>query len=112
MGDAKQGRGKAPKTYRSFTERYPDIGAAWELLRKAESTGGLDERTLRLVKLGIAIGGMKEGAVHSAVRKALAAGVTTGEVEQVVAMAASTIGLPSTVAIYSWVLEQVEKRDD
>jgi alkylhydroperoxidase/carboxymuconolactone decarboxylase family protein YurZ len=60
------------------------------------------------VKLGIAIGGMKEGAVHSAVRKALAAGISVDEIGQVVALAASTLGFPSTVAVYSWVREQLE----
>lgn len=109
MSESSKKPGKAPKTYQMFIKRYPEIGAAWELLRKAEHAGGLDDKTLRLVKLGVAVGGMKEGAVHSAVRKALEAGVSAGEVEQVVALAASTIGLPSTVAIYSWVLEQVEK---
>ena len=104
------GRGaKPPKTYKLFVERYPEIGQAWDLVRRAEGRGNLDDKTLRLVKLGIAIGGMKEGAVHSAVRKALAAGVTPDEVGQVVAMAASTLGFPSTVAVFSWVDEQVEK---
>ena len=101
--------GKIPKTYGLFLERYPEIGQAWELLRKAEGKGGLSEKSSRLIKLGIAIGGMKEGAVHSGVRKAVAAGASREEIEQVVAMAASTLGLPSTVAIYSWVLEQLEK---
>jgi 4-carboxymuconolactone decarboxylase len=110
MAKTQKKGGKVPKTYGRFIERYPEIGQAWELLRKAEQKGGLNEKTTRLVKLGIAIGGMKEGAVHSGVRKALDAGASREEIEQVIAMAASTLGLPSTVAIYSWVLEQIEKR--
>ena len=106
MGKSKSA--KPPKTYKSFVERYPELGQAWELVRRAEAKGGLDGKTLRLVKLGIAIGGMKEGAVHSAVRKAVAAGVSSEEIAQVVAMAASTLGFPSTVAVYSWVQEQVD----
>jgi alkylhydroperoxidase/carboxymuconolactone decarboxylase family protein YurZ len=109
MAKTRKTGGKVPKTYGLFLDRYPEIGAAWELLRKAEATGGLPEKTIRLIKLGIAIGGMKEGAVHSGVRKAVASGASRQEIEQVVAMAASTLGLPSTVAIYSWVLEQLEK---
>ncbi len=99
---------KPPKTYQQFVDRYPDLGKAWDLVRRAERDGPLDAKTLRLVKLGIAIGGMKEGAVHSAVRKALSAGVSPAEIEQVVAMATSTLGFPSTVAVFSWVDEQVE----
>ena len=101
---------KIPKTYGVFVERYPEIGEAWGLLRRAEAKGGISEKHARLIKLGIAIGGMKEGAVHSGVRKALDAGASRTEIEQVVAMAASTLGLPSTVAVYSWVLEQLTKR--
>jgi hypothetical protein len=74
MAKAKKKGGKIPKTYGLFLERYPEIGQAWELLRKAEGKGGLSEKSMRLIKLGIAIGGMKEGAVHSGVRKAPGAG--------------------------------------
>ena len=109
MAKAQKKRGKVPKTYGLFIERYPEIGQAWELLRKAEAKGGLSDTTTRLIKLGIAIGSMKEGAVHSGVRKAVEAGASREEIEQVVAMAASTLGLPSAVAVYSWVLEQLEK---
>ena len=69
----------------------------------AEKTGPLDEKACRLVKLAVAIGGRSEGAVHSAARKALAAGVTAAEIEQVIALAASTIGFPRAVAAYTWV---------
>lgn len=94
---------KPPKTFERFSKRYPKIREAWDLLGEAAAEGPMDEKTARLVKLGIAIGARGEGAVHSAVRKALAAGVTRGEIEQVIALAASTIGLPSTVAVFTWV---------
>ncbi len=99
---------KAPETHGAFVARFPEVAEAWELIRKAESKNGFAEKTMRLLKLAIAIGGMKEGAVHSGVRKALAAGATRKEIEQLVVLAASTIGLPSTVAIYSWVREQLD----
>ena len=67
---------------------------------------------MRLVKLGIAIGTRQEGAVHSAVRKACAAGVTTDEIDQIIALAASTIGFPSAVAVYSWVRDELDKSAD
>jgi Carboxymuconolactone decarboxylase family len=41
---------------------------------KCHETGPLDEKTRRLVKLGIAIAARHEGAVHSATRNALNAG--------------------------------------
>lgn len=92
-----------PKTYRKFVAAHPELGKAWQLMRDAEAQGPLDEKTARLIKLGIAVGAMREGAVHSNVRKALADGITPEELEHVVALAASTLGMPSTVAIFSWV---------
>lgn len=98
-----------PKTYRAFVKRYPKLGAAWETISEAGKEGPLDERTARLIKLGIAIGALREGAVHSSVRKALASGASKDEIEQVVALAAGTLGLPATVAVYSWVHDVLDK---
>ena len=82
-----------------------------ELMREEESDGPFDDKTMRLLKLAVAIGGMKEGAVHSSVRKARTAGATDEEIEQILALAASTLGLPPTVAVYSWVLDELQGRD-
>lgn len=46
---------------------------------------------------------MREGAVHASVRKAHALGNPRETVEQVVALAAGTLGLPFTVAVWTWV---------
>ncbi|MBI5548681.1 MAG: carboxymuconolactone decarboxylase family protein, partial [Deltaproteobacteria bacterium] len=78
-------------------------GQAWELTHEAGSEGPLDERTVRLVKLGIAMAAMREGAVHSGVRKALDSGATRDEILQTVALLAGTIGFSSAVAVYTWV---------
>lgn len=96
---------KAPKSYRAFVDRYPKLGEAWDSIREAEEQGPLDETTRRLVKLAIAVGAMRTGAVHSAVRKAAADGVPREAMEQIVALAASTIGLPSAVAVHGWIDE-------
>lgn len=100
---------KPPATFTAFQQKYPTIAKAWDQLSEAGQQGPLDEPTQRLIKLGIAICALREGAVHSAARKALAAGVAPAAIDQVIAMAATTIGLPSTVAVYSWIREQVEK---
>ena len=67
--------------------------------------GPLDARTQRLVKLAIAVGAQRESAVHSAVRKALDEGVSLAEMEQLVPLAAPTIGFPASVAAWSWITE-------
>src|SRR5687768_4448277 len=92
-----------PDSYRKFLERYPKLGDAWESAREAEETGPFDAKTRRVMKLAIAVGAMREGAVRSAVRKALAEGVEPDAIRQVVALSATTIGFPSAVAIDTWI---------
>ena len=94
---------KPPDTFIEFSRRSPQLAEAWRLAGEAGRGGPLDGRTGRLVKLAVSVGSLREGAVHSAVRKALASGVTREEIEQVIALAASTIGFPAAVAVFSWV---------
>jgi alkylhydroperoxidase/carboxymuconolactone decarboxylase family protein YurZ len=98
---------KPPATYQAFIERYPRLAQAWEWIAEAGKDGPLDERTTRLVKLAVAVGALRQGAVHAGARKALSLGISRAEIDQVVALAAGTLGLPATVAVYSWVQEIV-----
>jgi len=97
---------RPPAVHRQFVVRFPRLGKAWDLVNEEGGTGPLDQKTQRLVKLAVAIGAMREGAVHSGVRKARDAGASLAEMEQVVALAASTIGLPSAVAVWTWMRDQ------
>jgi len=97
---------KPPAAHQQFVRRFPRLGEAWDRVNEEGADGPLDARTQRLLKLAIAIGALREGAVHSGVRKARDAGATTAEMEQIVALAASTIGLPSTVAAWGWLREE------
>ena len=83
--------------------RYPKLAEAWDAIHEAGAMGPLDAKTQRLVKLAVAIGGLREGAVHASARKALDMGISIEELEQVVALAAGTLGLPATVAAFTWV---------
>lgn len=98
-----------PKAYAAFIAQYPKLGEAWQLMREAGEAGPLDQRSMRLIKLAVAIGSMSEGAVHSAVRKALSTGATREEINQVVALAASNIGLPAAVAVSTWLQDCFEE---
>jgi len=91
-----------PKTYQRFIARYPKLREAWDCLHEAGSDGPLTPREVRLLKLAVSIGALREGAVHSGVRKALAAGIAREEIEQLVALAAGTLGMPAAVAVFSW----------
>lgn len=97
-----------PDLHRQFVQQYPKLAQAWELIADEGREGPLDEHTGRLIKLGVAIGAMREGAVHASVRKALALGIEPEVLYQTVALAAGTLGLPSTAAVYSWVRDVME----
>lgn len=95
-----------PGVYLRFREGFPDVADALDKLGEAvDGAGPLDERTARLVKLGLAIGSEAEGAVRSNVRKALTAGATTDEVRQVAILAITTCGFPTAIAGMGWVDE-------
>lgn len=103
---------KPPKAFQNFTANFPELSQAWDLIHQAGRQGPIDERTARLIKLGVAIGAMREGAVHSSVRKAKAMGISREELDQVVALAAGTLGLPSTVAVWTWTADEPGRSDE
>ena len=66
-----------PNSVTSFEKKHTAVWEAFAKLGEAcHETGPLDEKTRRLVKLALAIAFRSEGAVHSAVRKANAAGAS------------------------------------
>ncbi len=101
---------KPPRAFDEFSETFPALRKAWDILGDAAKEGPLDDRTARLVKLGVAIGAMREGAVHSSARKARALDVTDEELNQVVALASSIIGMPSSVAVWTWLRDPAKKK--
>lgn len=98
-----------PAVYQDLRERYPDVLAAQDQMAAAvQRSGPLDARTHRLVKLGLAVGSMAEGAVRSNTRKALELGVTPAEIEQVALLAITTRGFPAAVASWGWIREVLD----
>ena len=95
-----------PNVYIRFRERYSDVAQSLDALGKAtEDAGRLDARSQRLVKLGIAIGALAEGAVRSNVRKARAVGVSDEDIRQTALLAISTAGFPTAIAALAWIDE-------
>ena len=73
-----------PEIYKQFRRDYPSVAAAQDDVAEAvAAAGSLDERTVRLVTLGIAVGALAEGSVRSNARRALAVGAGADEVRQV-----------------------------
>jgi len=100
---------KLPGFYRRAQSEFPDVLKAYEQLAGAtEAAGTLTKREQRLVKLGLVFGAKMEGGAHSAVRKALEAGLTPDEIKQAALLAIPTIGFPNAMACLSWVKDVVD----
>ena len=97
-----------PEIYTKFRRDYPSVAAAQDAVAEAvAAAGSLDERTLRLVTLGIAVGALAEGSVRSNTRRALAAGAGADDVRQVGLCAITTRGFPAAIAALGWIDEVI-----
>jgi 4-carboxymuconolactone decarboxylase len=98
-----------PDVYTDFRHAYPDVAQALDALGAAAGAAGpLEERAQRLVKLGIAIGGLAEGAVRSNTRRALELGISADELRHVAVLAITTASFPTAIAGLSWIEEVLE----
>jgi 4-carboxymuconolactone decarboxylase len=101
---------KLPGWYVQFQKRFPAVAEAYENLGEASGAAGpLAGKHRALVKLGLAVGAEKEGAVHSHVRRALEAGCTPDEIRHVVLLGITTLGFPTTMKALSWVEDVLAK---
>jgi 4-carboxymuconolactone decarboxylase len=97
-----------PEIYEDFRRDYPDLSAAYDALASSlHEAGPLDQKTRRLVKLGIAVGTESEGAVRSHVRKALGEGISRAEIEQTILLGLTTAGFPRMIAALKWAREVI-----
>ncbi len=98
-----------PQPYRKFERDFPTINEAYgHLANLCHDAGPLDEKTRRLVKLGIALGLQSEGATKSQTRKALNAGATPSEVRHAGLLVPTTAGFPAMIAGMTWLEEVLE----
>jgi 4-carboxymuconolactone decarboxylase len=99
-----------PFSYKRFKKEFPEVEKEYDgLAKKCHATGPLDERTRRLVKLGIAIGSESEGAVKSHTRRALAIGISQEEIRHAILLGLTTIGFPKMIATLNWVHEVLKE---
>lgn len=92
-----------PDVYEDFRRAYPDVARAYDALGdQLHRAGPLDQRTRRLLKLGIAVGAGAEGAVRSHVRKALDEGVDRAEIEHAIVLSLTTAGFATMMAALKW----------
>jgi 4-carboxymuconolactone decarboxylase len=96
-----------PKPVNQFRELYPDVWKAFtQLGEQCHNAGPLNERERRLVKLALSIGAGLEGATHSAVRNAKTDGLNEKDIDHVVVLAVTTLGLPSATRAFTWIRDQ------
>jgi len=99
-----------PKTYKNFSDRFPEVLKDYEQLGKTCREGGpLEQKFQDLIKLGIAIGTNSRGAVMSHTRKALESGATPEEITHVGLLSLTTTGFPNMIASMGWTNEVLEK---
>jgi 4-carboxymuconolactone decarboxylase len=98
-----------PQPFQDFTRDFPAVAKAYEALGSAaHDAGPLDDRTRRLVKLAIAVGGRLEGAVRAQARLARAAKISDAVLDHVVLLAITTSGLPSAIAARTWIRDEID----
>ena len=104
-------KNRLPFSYERFKKEFSDIEKEYDhLARKCHASGPLDEKTRRLIKLGIAIGSESDGAVKSHTRRALAIGISPEEISHAVLLGLTTIGFPKMIATLNWIHEVFEER--
>lgn len=104
---------RPPYTFRSFIERFPEVGAAHQAIGKAaDKAGPLDLKQCHLIKMGIAIGAGLESAFRSHVRRAAEQGASREEIEQALLLSMNTIGLPRTVMAWQWAGQELEREQE
>jgi len=101
---------KLPKPTRALQREFPKVWKSFqELGKECHSAGPLDERARRLVKIGIAAAAQSEGALHSAVRNARKAGVSSAEIRHSILLSMTTVGFPRAMEALAWA-EDILKR--
>ncbi|WP_333841098.1 carboxymuconolactone decarboxylase family protein [Pelomicrobium sp.] len=102
---------KAPKAYLQLKKAHGPVFDALERLgQQVREAGPLDEKTGHLIQLAAAAATRSEGAVHSHVRRALAAGASREEIHHSLLLLVSTIGFPHVVAALTWAEDVIGKK--
>jgi alkylhydroperoxidase/carboxymuconolactone decarboxylase family protein YurZ len=99
-----------PEPFRRFLTRYPEVEKAhMELSLVVNRQGPLDERSRRLLRLGVAIGTQSLGGVKSQARRALQEGFTPDELRHAALLAMPTVGFPAMIAAAEWIDQVLEE---
>jgi 4-carboxymuconolactone decarboxylase len=104
-------KSKLPSPVQRLRKSYPAVWNDFEKLGEAcHEAGPLVQHTRRILKVAIAAAAQSEGAVHSAVRNARAAGVSSEEIRHAILLTLTTIGFPRAMAALSWADDILRRR--
>jgi alkylhydroperoxidase/carboxymuconolactone decarboxylase family protein YurZ len=93
-----------PAAASNLANAHPEVWKAYAALGKSVAEAGpLEGETLRLVKLALAIGASREGAVHSHTRRGLSEGISPDALSHVALLAIPTLGLSHAVQALTWI---------
>ncbi|PIE76886.1 MAG: carboxymuconolactone decarboxylase [Clostridiales bacterium] len=98
------------ENWKYFRQHYPEAYQSYSAFGKSLSQSGpLDEKTLALIKIGIASVSQPEPALRSHIEKALNAGCLPEEVEHAILQTATTAGFPCMMyALMIWREEKIK----
>lgn len=104
---------QVPAHFASIQGRFPKVMEALEELGKAvRQQGPLENKAAHLIQLSAAAAIQSEGAVHSHVQRAIAAGAKPEEIYHAVLLLVSTIGFPRVAAALSWVDDILKRQNE
>jgi alkylhydroperoxidase/carboxymuconolactone decarboxylase family protein YurZ len=84
-----------------LTSRRTQLAEGWQRLERAGRDGLLDDHTCHLIDLAVAIATTAAPrALRTHIDHARTLGITDAEIDQLIALAAPTIGKPATLAAY------------
>ncbi|MBI4455302.1 MAG: carboxymuconolactone decarboxylase family protein [Acidobacteria bacterium] len=103
-------KNELPEFLQKVVDRYPQVWEKYEDLSYTISlVDGLDDRSQKLVKLAIAIGAGRQGAVHSHTRKCKKAGFSNAELYHAALLAITTTGWSGAIAALSWIDDELKE---
>ena len=101
-----------PSVVDEFAKEQPVVWEAYNQLGKAAAEAGpLDSKTRRLIKLAIAVGAGREGAVRAHARRGRKMGIAEDELEHVAMLAITTAGWPAAFAARCWIRDPIPESD-
>ena len=99
-----------PQFLQKVIHRYPEVWGKYEELGQAvNGVEGLNEKSRHLVKLALAVGAEREGAIHSHTRRCLKAGWTPAEIYHVALLAVTTIGWSGAMKTLSCINDDLKE---